>query len=178
MSRVPALLRRGADPVKRRLGAVTAGVASLLLAVTACSSPAEPDQQRIVDSDQYVALYREVVEDFPEELPEGIELPDEPPALEGDIGRGNAAGAAYFYWNCSWEDVYLNAPDADAKAKAMEQMRKLPSTDWALTYWTDPDGVWTKLLDAAELGDLTELRQFYESDCAFYRDTESEGANG
>jgi len=158
--------------VRARLTAVVAMFACCLVATTACSPSSPSDDQRVINSKEYLALYKDVAANFPEHLPPGVVLPADPPPMEGDIGRGNAAAAAYFYWSCAWEDVYLNGTDPTTKSTAMAQLRKFPTTEWALTYWTDPDGVWPKLLDVAQLGDLTDLRQFYESDCIYYRQSE------
>ena len=85
------------------------------------------------------------------------------------IGIGNAAGMAYFYWNCSWEDVYLNGTDQTLKAKALTQMKKFPNTSWGSKYYDDSSGIWVDVVKKASLGDLSELQQFYDSDCSYYR---------
>lgn len=63
---------------------------------------------------------------------------------------------------------HLEAAHAcEMKTKAMIQLRTFPRTECGLVYWSDSGGVRPKVLNAAELGDLTDLRQFYESDCAY-----------
>lgn len=149
---------------------VSAVTGSLLAAVTTgCTRDTPSEPTNVIDGATYVELYQETIDDFPETLPDAVEFPETPPPMGGQIGRGNAAGAAYFYWLCAWEDVYLTDLDSTTRATAMEQMRKFPQTSWGSRYYLDPDNVWGSTLDAAELGDLTELRAFNESDCAFYR---------
>ncbi|MEJ1088462.1 hypothetical protein WDU99_09055 [Microbacterium sp. Mu-80] len=143
--------------------------ATIAMATTGCAQGEAAEIANIVDSDTYVELYQETVVSFPEHLPDGMTFPDTPPPMEGEIGRGNAAGAAYFYWVCAWEDIYLTKTDSSTRQTAMDAMRKFPQTEWGSRYYDDPDNVWGATLDAAELGDLTELRAFHESDCSFYR---------
>lgn len=143
-----------------------------LVAVTAGCSSGPAADSAVVNSATYVELYKETVSDFPEPLPDGVRFPSDPPPMEGDIGRGNAAGAAYFFWVCSWEDVYLRGDDR--AETAMEHLRAFPTTAWGSQYLEDPENGWGGVLDAAELGDLTELRSFFQSDCEFYR-SESSG---
>ena len=52
----------------------------------------------------------------------------------------------------------------------MTHMRSLHYTEWGSQYIEDPDGIWDATLDKAELGDLTELRSFYDGGCVFYRE--------
>lgn len=146
-----------------------------LAATTACSGSHENHTvgtERVLTSKEYVELYQQIVASFPQELPTGVTLPDEPPHMDGNIGDGNAGAVAYFFWNCAWEDVYLSSQDPEAQATAMDNMRTFQSTDWALAHYSDPDGIWDKALDAAELGDLTQLRGWYDSDCGYYREVE------
>ncbi|MFV0372589.1 hypothetical protein [Microbacterium sp.] len=47
----------------------------------------------------------------------------------------------------------------------MVQLRAFPTTDWALKYYHDPEGGWLRVLDQAELGDLSAFREVYATDC-------------
>lgn len=69
-----------------------------------------------IDEQEYIEIYQEFVTDFPEPMPDGITFPEEPPDLGPNmIGLGNAEGAAYFFWNCAWMDVYLTDTDPATK---------------------------------------------------------------
>jgi len=159
--------------VRTRIITVTATLAACLVAVTGCSSKAAQTQpssgDKVIDSAKYIALYQKTIAHFPEPMPNGITFPSDPPAMQGQIGIGNAAGMAYFYWNCSWEDVYLNGTDQTLKAKALTQMKKFPNTSWGSKYYDDSSGIWVDVVKKASLGDLSELQQFYDSDCSYYR---------
>lgn len=144
------------------------------MTLASCAVPGSTESEGVVDSAKYVELYQETVADFPEKMPDGVGFPEEPPAMSGDIGIGNAAGAAYFQWNCAWTDVYLTDDDPDVRAEAMEQLERFPHTEWGMNYLEDPDGIWDGWLQAAVLGDLTPLRETYETGCDYYRETEDE----
>ncbi|MFV0373323.1 hypothetical protein [Microbacterium sp.] len=119
-----------------------------------------------IDEEEYIAIYQEFVTRFPEPMPEGVDFPLEPPDLGPNmIGLGNAEGAAYFHWNCAWMDVYLTDTDAATRDRAMEQLRAFPTTEWALKYVEDPENGYLGVLDEAELGDLSGLREVYVSGC-------------
>lgn len=155
---------------------VTTVLAAALIATStvSCSAPSSTESDGVVDSARYVELYREAVADFPEKMPDGVGFPEDPPRLSGEIGIGNAAGAAYFHWNCAWMDIYLTSDDQSLRDEAMHELERLPHTEWAMRYLEDPEGIWSSVLQAAELGDLSEFRAFYEMDCQYYRATEDE----
>lgn len=153
------------------LAALGLGLVGASLSACAQKPAGESTQHGFVGEARYEALYRKTIANFPEKLPEGVTFPAKPPVLGGSIGVGNAAGAAYFFWNCSWEDRYLNSPSPRVQAEAMTQMRRFEETSWGAKYYDDPDGVWPKILKQAELGDPSELNSFYQSDCKFYRNS-------
>ncbi|WP_147374376.1 hypothetical protein [Microbacterium sp. AG238] len=153
---------------RKSLGAAMALIG--VMAVSGCSSEEPEARSGVLTNAEYVSSYQKIAREFTQELPEGVSLPETPPALDGDnIGEGNAAAGAYFFWSCAWQDVYLSSADPVARATALAELREFPRTDWALRYWDDPGDVWGATLDAAELGDLTDLRAFYEADCGHYR---------
>ena len=146
--------------------------ATLALASCAVSSEEEHigDDTVYVSHERYAQLYRETIADFPHPLPEGVTFPPEPPYEPNLTGEGNGPGTAYLYWECAWEHVYLESDSETDRAEAMTHMRSLHYTEWGSQYIEDPDGIWDATLDKAELGDLTELRSFYDGGCVFYRE--------
>lgn len=146
---------------------------ALLLTLAACSStPADEsdDAQRdgVISAGQYQREYDETVANFPERLPEGFEFVESPPRIDGEIASSLGTASAYFQWYCAWADIYLTTPDDSDKNVAMEELRKYPTTDWAVKHFEDPDGVWEQMLDAAELGDPSELKSMSSSDCEVF----------
>ncbi|QAY59675.1 hypothetical protein ET475_06495 [Microbacterium protaetiae] len=152
-----------------RLTTTVVALIGISATTIACTPRHDGQSERVIDSAEYVHIYKATIQDFPEPLPARIAFPDEPPHMEGDIGIGNAAGAAYFYWVCSWEDVFLTATTDTERHEAAAHLSDFPNTTWGLSHYDDSEGIWKKLVESAELGDLTELRQFYRSDCGFYR---------
>jgi hypothetical protein len=145
-------------------------VPPILLALTACVPSYDPadhseSSDNIITTEEYQEEYGKAVADFPEQLPEGFVFDKEPPPLEGDIVRNTGTGAAYFQWYCAWGKVYLTTQAPEQKSDAMKELRKWPKTEWALKNFEDPDGLWDQMLDAAELGDLSDLKSFYAGDC-------------
>lgn len=144
-----------------------------VLVLTGCSISPTSEANRdpgLTGYEGYVEIYKKTVANFPEAMPEGVTFPKLPPEMGGSIGKGNGAGAAYFYWQCAWEDIYLHSPDIELKQIAITQLRRFPETSWAAKNLEDPEGLWDQLLDEAELGDPSILGEFYQNGCSFYRE--------
>lgn len=147
----------------------------LLISASGCSNTptggetqVDSQSEGILSPAQYQAEYEAAVANFPERLPEGFKFVESPPVLEGEIASSLGTSSAYFQWYCVWAEVYLTVPDPGQKNMAMEELRKYPTTEWATQHFEDPDGVWEKMLDAAELGDPSELKTMSSSDCEPY----------
>jgi hypothetical protein len=149
--------------------AVGALVVGLAAGVTACAPARTSGSEEIIDSNRYVEIYHEIIADFPERMAPGVTFPSDPAPMSGDIGIGNAGAEAYFHWVCGWEDVFLSATSDSERDEAATQLRKFTDTVWAREHYDDSAGIWPAMIDAAQLGDLTKLRAFYESDCGYYR---------
>jgi hypothetical protein len=147
------------------------------IAVAGCATAS--DSGRTGGDDTYVNLatykqmYRKTVATFPEKMPPGVTFPVDPPAMDGLIGIGNGPGMAYFFWNCAWMDVFMNATDTDLRETSLVELRKFPTTAWGAKYYDDSSGAWATAVKSAELGDLTDFREFYQSDCDYYRQVRS-----
>jgi hypothetical protein len=150
--------------------AAAAVVVGLTAVVTACAPARTFAGEEVIDSKRYVEIYHETIADFPEAMPPGVTFPPDPPPMDGDIGIGNAGARAYFHWVCGWEDVLLTATSETERDEAATQLRKFTDTVWAREHYDDSAGIWPAMIDAAQLGDLTKLRGFYESDCGYYRE--------
>ena len=156
----------------------TQGALVIALMLTGCSTPVTSpadETSGFTGYEGYVEIYTETVASFPETMPEGVNFPSSPPELGGSIGKGNGIAAAYFFWQCAWEDAYLKTTDPETKSEAMLQLRRVPETVWASQYLEDPDDIWLQVLAEAELGDPSALREFYENGCSYYREQQSQG---
>lgn len=79
---------------------------------------------------------------------------------------------AYVYWQCSVErDILDNSQtNAEAARGALQQLRKLLDTDWFKNYYEDKDGIYENdVIGKSELGDYSTMRDFYTTDCTWYR---------
>lgn len=142
----------------------TASVCALSL--SACTAVQPAPQTEFVDSAGYVEEYRHSVAAFTETLPEGVDFPETPPPLEGNIEKSVGNAMAHFFWLCSWEAKYLSEDSTEEQLEALEQIKRFADTDWAQVNYDDSSGAWANAIEYAELGDPSELRAFHESDCA------------
>lgn len=141
--------------------------AGSLIALSGCSSapPEEKPEEGWLTQSEYQAEYQDTVAQFPELLPDGFEFRDEAVPMEGDIESSLGAADAYFQWSCAWSEVLLEDPNGELRTVAIDELRKFPNTAWGVSNFQDPDNVWGKLLDSAELGDLSPLKETHETDC-------------
>lgn len=141
--------------------AIAAGSCLLLSSCAPTAQTAGEHPQGFMGPEQYQREYEDTIENFPETLPDGFEFVPTPSPPQGDIAVSLGTAEAYFQWNCAWMEQYL----ADPNEEAMKQLRRFPHTTWATENYEDPDGIWDETLDEAELGDLSTLREFAETDC-------------
>lgn len=144
-----------------------------MVTMVGCFAPASDTDRGFLDSSGYVEEYQQTVSAFPEPMPDGVGFPEQPAPISGEIAKGSGQGQAYFIWSCAWREVYLTSSDPALKPVAMKQLELFPSTEWAVRSWEDPGGIWPNVLVKAELGDPSELAQFYETDCRYYRESKS-----
>lgn len=152
------------------LGCVT--LVTFLICTTACSPEGiygtevvDESNGAILTPEQYQAEYEETVASFPERLPDGFEFNERPPRLEGDVGASLGTASAYFQWYCGWADVYFNDQNVDQQRVALEELYKFGTTDWALQHFDDPENIWNKMLDQAQMGDPSMLKNMTSADC-------------
>ncbi|MCH9276613.1 hypothetical protein JS533_010090 [Bifidobacterium amazonense] len=119
--------------------------------------------------------YRATVEDFPFELMNGDKFPEHMPKAQAASSlytKGSGEGQAYFYWQCSVERNILDNSQTNTEqaGKSLLQLRKLLDADWFKTYYEDRDGTFENdVIGKSELGDYSTMREFYDSDCTWYR---------
>ncbi|MFY1715828.1 hypothetical protein ACJ8KP_09555 [Bifidobacterium breve] len=119
--------------------------------------------------------YKATVEDFPFELMNGDAFPANIPkaqAASSLYAKGSGEGQAYVYWQRSVErDILDNSQtNAEAARGALQQLRKLLDTDWFKNYYEDKDGIYENdVIGKSELGDYSTMRDFYTTDCTWYR---------
>lgn len=119
--------------------------------------------------------YKATVEDFPFELMNGDAFPANIPkaqAASSLYAKGSGEGQAYVYWQCSVErDILDNSQtNAEAARGALQQLLKLLDTDWFKNYYEDKDGIYENdVIGKSELGDYSTMRDFYTTDCTWYR---------
>lgn len=54
--------------------------------------------------------------------------------------------------------------------RRLQQLRKLLDTDWFKNYYEDKDGIYENdVIGKSELGDYSTMRDFYTTDCTWYR---------
>jgi hypothetical protein len=149
-----------------RVVTTVALVVCATIAFAACT--ASHDDGQFVGEAKYQARYREVVKSFPEKMPPGATFPPSAPPLDrGTVTHvANADAQAYFTWRCAWEDIYLSPSTPTERAEAMRELRRWPQTSWARKWLDDSGGMWAGILDAAELGDSSELSEFHRTDCS------------
>jgi hypothetical protein len=161
-------------------------VAVLLAAVlSSCSAPVEPDVVAAprVDSEAFLgpeeagAEYLETIADFPEPLPHGQDFPTTVPAqLNEDANHGFGAGKApaYLYWRCAWSHEYLvafNNGDQAQMTTVLEVLARWPQTVFYRDHVIEQPGAgWQEMvIEPAQRGDPTMMRQMDSADCQLYR---------
>lgn len=125
--------------------------------------------------DQANAEYRTTVERFPFDLPDGDDFPERIQSASNPdqlYQKGWGEGQAYFYWMCAVErrtiDTVRSSPDMSRQWA--ETLGQVLDTSWFRTYYQDTDGTFANdVVSKAELGDVSVMSQFYDSDCAWYR---------
>jgi hypothetical protein len=159
-------------PVFRVCGSI---LVALITSPTLAGCASSPTEKRVraqfVGQDEYQARYRAVVRTFPEKMPPGSTFPPFAPPIEpgSTIQLSGGDAAAYFYWTCSWESIYLTAENDVEKSDAMVQLRRFRETSWAKDWVEGPTDGWDGILDAAQMGDTSGLGEFFQSDCGWYR---------
>lgn len=119
--------------------------------------------------------YKATVEDFPFALMNGDKFPTNMPKAQTAsslYAKGSGEGQAYSYWQCSVERNILDnsKTDTETARKSLKQLRRLLDTDWFKNYYEDKDGiVENDVIGKSELGDYSTMRDFYNTDCAWYR---------
>ncbi|OXN00373.1 30S ribosomal protein S14 [Bifidobacterium vansinderenii] len=119
--------------------------------------------------------YKATVEDFPFALMNDDKFPANMPKAQSSsslYAKGSGEGQAYFYWQCSVErNILDNSRTAPETAReSLKQLRKLLDTDWFKNYYEDKDGiVENDVIGKSELGDYSTMRDFYNTDCTWYR---------
>ena len=139
------------------------------------SEPRHLGKWRMLTWQQANEEYKATVEDFPFELMNGDAFPANIPkaqAASSLYAKGSGEGQAYVYWQCSVErDILDNSQtNAEAARGALQQLRKLLDTDWFKNYYEDKDGIYENdVIGKSELGDYSTMRDFYTTDCTWYR---------
>lgn len=123
------------------------------------------DEGGFISQREWELEYHRTVESFLEKLPLGFQFAENPTPPEGQIAASLGVAEAYFQWYCAWLEIYVEDPGEGSQREALEQLRRFQHTEWGREHVDDPDGVWDKTLDAAELGDRSGVKEFYETDC-------------
>ena len=74
------------------------------------------------------------------------------------------------YGDCDNEQTLIYGTGDDANRISPEELRKLLDTDWFKNYYEDKDGIYENdVIGKSELGDYSTMRDFYTTDCTWYR---------
>lgn len=157
-----------------RTALIIAVLSATGLALAACSAPSGSDVPAGFSGLAGVqAEYDAAVHDFPYALPADIKFPlkVQKPAESTLYQKGSGLGKAYQFWECSWQQTAIDAQgkQAEAVTEALKQLQGGLSSAYRTQYVIDSDGVWKKALEQAQLGDLSAVSDFYNSDCVWYR---------
>lgn len=71
-------------------------------------------------------------------------------------------------WNATFSTTAR--PTRKQPEALLQQLRKLLDTDWFKNYYEDKDGIYENdVIGKSELGDYSTMRDFYTTDCTWYR---------
>lgn len=128
---------------------------------------------RFMNWDKANREYRKTVSAFPFELKNGDRFPQDMTKTgstdeNGDpvlYERGSGASQAYFFWMCSVEKDILDHAQSDPQQAqtSVAELRRVLDTDWYQAHVEDPDRRFANVLDAAELGDMSGLKQNFDA---------------
>jgi len=173
--------RRTETPVRKR--AVSAprrylvpGIVAAALALASCAPTPTTETSTTdgvatrVSPETYQKIYRESIETFGEPLPAGIDFPAQARA-DGDMLDVQAEAEAFFYWRCAWVAEYLEHYDkpTTSTAEAVAMLSKnWTSLQFARDHVAAHDTWNNEIFGAAELGDLANLREYFDGTCTWY----------
>lgn len=148
-----------------------AAMAVLGMSTTGCAS--QESSSDIVEYRQLDELYDREVSTFPWELPDGVTFPETVPVrdVEGTLFQANnARAAAFFFWECSWMEVFFDNQNADPAqaAMAIDAIRQSVGNSYKDSFYDDSEGVWAQIVEDAALGDVSQFRSFYTSGCSAF----------
>lgn len=147
-------------------------VGSLVVGLVGCGTGVPDDTgPRFVSYAEMAQEYQAAVDGYPNPLPAGKAFPARPrPPSEPTIFEvGEGGNTADFFWICSWVGEWLTTRGTDPQraAEAMAWVDKASDTRLHREHYYDPENVWgNDIVGLAELGDITNLRDWYANGCA------------
>lgn len=118
------------------------------------------------DFDGFAMEYLETANQLADSLPEGVDLPADPPGAweaDGSFEEGTGEVAAVLQWRCEWASAYVVSSDSGMSADARAALDRLAEwselTDVRDHSDSDTRALWLeRVVEPARAGDDTMLR--------------------